>query len=539
MQANKRAYRGRVVQMDATFNVLADSIIWIEANRIVAVADAAATPPPGFEHIQPVLTGGTIYPGLIELHNHLAYNILRPWDVPRPFENREEWREDDAYDGLVTRPMEVLGKSPGVAPAIARYTEAKCLLSGTTTSQGITLSSNKGMRRYYRGLIRNAEESLDNNLPDATARIGNYNPKDPEDKDKFLAALRDSKCFLLHLSEGIDEGARRYFLGLELEPGKWALAPSLAGIHCTALEREDFERLAKNGAGMVWSPLSNLMLYGATAKIKEARDAGMRIALGSDWSPSGSKNLLHEMKIAWRYSEFAGGLFSARDIVAMATISPAGLLRWDRYLGSLETGKYADLIVVRGNGGDPYERLLGVDETSIDLVVIDGVPRSARPELAAGFAKSSELVAFANEQRLINFDDAAADQAVAGLSLSAARSILEQAMANLGSPAEILAKAAPYTQWRADLPPTQEQWTIVLDDEEDGVVLVPHSEGDGGLKDTWRDMKDLSPMAKAAQPLKPQELDRLTVAGDDKYYPSLRAQRNIPDAIKYVIFPGP
>ncbi|MER9140923.1 hypothetical protein NKI20_32685 [Mesorhizobium sp. M0830] len=44
-------------------------------------------------------------------------------------------------------PMGVLGKTPGVAPAIARYTEAKCLMGGTTTSQGITLFSAPGLVR--------------------------------------------------------------------------------------------------------------------------------------------------------------------------------------------------------------------------------------------------------------------------------------------------------------------------------------------------------------------------------------------------------
>jgi 5-methylthioadenosine/S-adenosylhomocysteine deaminase len=538
MQANKRAYRGRVVQMDATFNVFADGIVWIEANRIITVADAGASAPRGFEHIQPVITGGTIFPGLIELHNHLAYNVLKPWNVPKPYQNREQWRDDDEYKALVNDPMNVLGKSPGVAPAIARYTEAKCLLAGTTTSQGITLSSNMGMKRYYRGLIRNVEESLDSNLPGAKARIPNYKP---QDKEQFLKDLKNYQCFLLHLSEGLGDDARRYFLGLQIEPGSWAIAPSLTGIHCTALEPEDFERLAQNGAGMVWSPLSNLMLYGGTADIKAARAAGIRIALGSDWSPSGSKNLLHELKIAWRYSEFAGGIFTRREIVAMATTSAAGLLRWDRYLGSLETGKYADLIVVRGDKGDPYELLLDADETEIDLVVVDGVPRSAKPTLAAGSSKTSEVVAFAGEERIINFDDAAADQAVAGLSLASAETILREAMAGLGNPLAVLAKASPYSQWRADVAPTQEQWTIVLDEEEEDdndTDTLPQFGGSVEIPEIQADITNASPMAKALEPLKPQELDKLTIADDDDYYPSLRAQKNIPEAIKMALFPG-
>ena len=54
---------------------------------------------------------------------------------------------------------------------------------------------------------------------------------------------------------------------------------------------------------MIWSPLSNLLLYGGTAHVDAAREAGVTIGLGSDWSPTGSKNLLGELKVAWLYSQ--------------------------------------------------------------------------------------------------------------------------------------------------------------------------------------------------------------------------------------------
>src|SRR4051812_28438221 len=91
----KLALAGRVVTMDPGFAVLARGTIYIDAGRIVAVTDAAGSPPPkappGFEHVKPVDVGGTIFPGLIELHNHLSYNALRLWDVPKKFANRDQW----------------------------------------------------------------------------------------------------------------------------------------------------------------------------------------------------------------------------------------------------------------------------------------------------------------------------------------------------------------------------------------------------------------------------------------------------------------
>ncbi|MET0657684.1 MAG: amidohydrolase family protein, partial [Steroidobacteraceae bacterium] len=77
--------------------------------------------------------------------------------------------------------------------------------------------------------------------------------------------------------------------------------------------------------------------------------AGVTIGLGSDWSPTGSKNLLGEMKVAWLQSQQAlNGQFSARDIAAMATRDAARILKWDKALGTIEAGKRADLLVIDG-----------------------------------------------------------------------------------------------------------------------------------------------------------------------------------------------
>lgn len=81
---------------------------------------------------------------------------------------------------------------------------------------------------------------------------------------------------MLHLSEGLDEPARKHFLALK--SGKWALGKGLAGIHCAALTAKDFAQLGKHGASMVWSPLSNYLLYGDTANIAAALDGGVRVA---------------------------------------------------------------------------------------------------------------------------------------------------------------------------------------------------------------------------------------------------------------------
>jgi 5-methylthioadenosine/S-adenosylhomocysteine deaminase len=68
---------------------------------------------------------------------------------------------------------------------------------------------------------------------------------------------------LLHLSEGLDVEARDAFLALK-HGNQWAISKALAGIHCAALQPQDFAVLKAKDGSVVWSPLSNLLLYGGT-----------------------------------------------------------------------------------------------------------------------------------------------------------------------------------------------------------------------------------------------------------------------------------
>lgn len=221
--------------------------------------------------------------------------------MPKQFGNREQWAGTPEYRKLVTAPMQVIGASPELLPALVRYVECKCLIGGVTTTQGIALFSAAGIRRFYPGLVRNVEQTDHPDLPAATSRIPDVVANDAA---RFMDRLRHG-CLLLHLSEGRDDKARAHFLALHVG-NRWAITQALVGIHCAALERQDFDVLAANGGSMVWSPLSNLLLYGKTADVKAARAAGVRMALGSDWSPTGSKNLLWELKVAKRAAALLG-----------------------------------------------------------------------------------------------------------------------------------------------------------------------------------------------------------------------------------------
>ena len=111
---------------------------------------------------------------------------------------------------------------------------------------------------------------------------------------------------------------------------------------------------------MIWSPFSNLWLYRDTTDVVAARDEGLRICLGADWSPSGSKNLLGELKVAdlWNRTP-ARGEFSPRRAVRDGDLQPRRRARLGGAArAAARTGLHGDVLVTTDRGGDPYRNLI-------------------------------------------------------------------------------------------------------------------------------------------------------------------------------------
>jgi len=544
----KLALAGRVVTMDARFKVQADGVVYIGNGAIVAVQARSKAAPSGFAGVAVVETGGTLFPGLIELHNHLSYIALPLWaPVPRRFDNRGQWPSHADYRPMVSGPMTVIGKYKNaqgkypLLPALIRYVECKCLLGGVTTSQGVRLASNAGIQRFYRGIVRNVEQTDETELPEAQGRIPDM---DANDAKSFLARLnKEDSCFLLHLSEGVTDpavplsAARKHFLALEIAPDKWALNDKFTGIHAAGLLPDDFHVMADHGSSMVWSPLSNLLLYGGTARVDAAKKAGVLIALGSDWSPTGSKNLLGELKVAWLYNEhYLNKLFKAREIVAMATCNAARILKWGNKCGVLKAGARADLLVIDGTASDPYKALLQARETDIRLVMINGVARYGLPAVMGKLTTGGEAVKVGGKVRRLFLEQATGDPDVAQVSLSKATTQLRAALKDIAK----LAKATEQPQRapaRRLLDAQQEPtWTLALDEIcSCGVELAPRLPFNGPQDFTG---PDRAPSAlRAASPplsqiLKPIALDPLTVADDPHFLDRIEKQPNVPDKVR-------
>jgi 5-methylthioadenosine/S-adenosylhomocysteine deaminase len=360
---------GRVVTFDEEQPEIDDGAVYIGADELIAAVQPRNAPAPaGFDGARTVRTGGVIYPGLIDLHGHIAYNALPLWSPPgrsEPYTSRYQWPDHKSYKPMISDPANALGALAGKAHL--KYLEVKAVVGGTTAIQGTA----KTGRPYEGWLVRNIEhETFTTKVK--TVYVSALPLRDDAAYEAQAEHLRDKKAFVYHLSEGTDPKLVGEYDKIRDEH---CLAQGLAAIHCTALERPNYDEWAPMGGSIVWSPFSNLWLYRDTTDVLAAKAAGVRICLGADWAPSGSKTLLGELKVAdlWNRDHLDRQL-SAQEICAMATCNPADAINWTDRLGRLKPGLHGDVLVTTNRVDDAYRNLIESVERDVLLVAINGQP---------------------------------------------------------------------------------------------------------------------------------------------------------------------
>ncbi len=364
---NELVVLGTVLTVDHDRRTHADGAVYIHDGRIERAADASQPAPAGYDDAPRVRVDGVVAPGLIDLHNHLAYNTLPLW-VGRDdaYGTRYQWPRAPTYGPDVSNPAQALGIA---APAAAlRFAEVKAAVGGVTSIQG-----SPPLTRVFPGwMVRNVESEK---LGEGQSIFQSVLPATDKQLDATAPRLKDGKAFIYHLAEGVDPVLREEFTLLERHH---CVRDGLVGIHSTALADADFLAWKRKGGGsVVWSPFSNLWLYGDTTDVLSARRHGLRVCLGSDWTPSGTRNLLGELKVARRWNRVAlEGALDAADLVELATANPGDTLAgpWAVPVGRLIEGALADISCFAAVHPDPWRAVLGATEKHVRLVIVGGRP---------------------------------------------------------------------------------------------------------------------------------------------------------------------
>lgn len=389
---------GRLVTMDEERPVVEDGALYVGSDQRIAAVQAREDPQPsGFEEARRLETRGAVYPGLIDLHNHVAYNAISlwtPWEHPEPYTTRYQWTDNRGYKPEVGNPTKALGKAAG--KALLKYVETKAVIGGVTAIQG---SANLGAHPYEGWLVRNVEfETFTTGKKSVFQSALPF--RDETGYERARERLEDGNAFLYHLAEGSDP---KLIAEYDDVRDHGLLARGFVGIHTNALYDPQYQEWAPRGGSVVWSPFSNLWLYGQTTEVLAARQAGLNVCLGADWSPSGSKNLLGELKVADLYNTTRlDGVLSAQELCEMATANPAEALGWQERLGRLRPGLHGDVLVTTDRGGDPYRNLIESTERDVLFVAINGIPFYGTTKLmrAAG-AQHAEAISVGRLRRSI------------------------------------------------------------------------------------------------------------------------------------------
>ena len=205
------------------------------------------------------------------------------------------------------------------------------MIGGSTTGQGIKTQIRGGFK-LYDGIMRNVEQSADPQLPEATTHVPDLKLRkggDEQEYESFRKTLARQVCFY-HLAEGIDAASRVHFEDLRKRD---LITPNLVGVHALGLTGDDLKLLAAQGRQGRVVAVQQPAAVRPHARPQGARRLKVAFSIGCDWAPTGSKNLLQELKVARHAVENQNADLTSEDLVRAVTATAASLMGWEQQLG--------------------------------------------------------------------------------------------------------------------------------------------------------------------------------------------------------------
>ncbi len=318
-------------------------------------------------------SGCLIMPGLVNCHNHTPMSLLRGLSDDLPL---DKWLSEYIF------PTEAKFVSPDFVYTGALLSMAEMLLSGTTTVTDAYFFMEKSAEAAMTSGIRAVvcQGVLDLPTPDCLNsnsnidRIQSFLDGFPSShltrpaifchspylcgKDTFLKsrdiAKKNNIRLFSHVSETHDEVLKsKQNTGLtpvELL-SKWGvLDDNFVAVHAVHVDEKEGQLFGDHGTGVVHCPRSNMKLSSGLARVKNFLNNSVNVALGTD-GPASNNNLdmFEELRTAAFVSKvFGSGAQSlgTDEALYMATQGGARVLGMEKLLGSIEAGKYADIITL-------------------------------------------------------------------------------------------------------------------------------------------------------------------------------------------------
>jgi len=367
-------------------NVLEAGQVLIDADGTIACVGCDCSASPGFDTARQLLCPGVVIsPGLINAHDHVAFNDNPPVDHgTERYEHRHQWRE--GQDGHT----EISATNNTVSTV---WSELRGVLSGVTSVIGS--GGTAGLQRNLdRGTLLEGltpPESIDydsfplNDTSGARYETGCNNYPD-------LPAPSLSERLHMHVAEGIDDTAQNEFDCIADEAAGGNALPGAAIVHGLTLDAEDGAAMLRQGASLVWSPRHQLSLYGVTAPVTLLDIQGVPIGLGTSWTPTGSFNLQRELACAAQFSEtHLNDWFDDKALFDMVTANAGELAGRGGEIGRLAVGLQADITLFDHPVETGYAAVTRADSEHVALVLRGGTPQYGRRALMDALGVSASL----------------------------------------------------------------------------------------------------------------------------------------------------
>ncbi len=407
---------GRVVTMDAAGTVIDDGAIAVAGGKIVAVGRSGEIKARYSSRNVFHAEGKLVLPGLVNTHGHAAMTLLRGLADDLTL---DQWLTEHIF------PAEARNVSPEFVYDGTLLAALEMIEGGTTTFADMYYFESEAARAVDRAGLRGVmgETFIDFPVPDhrdlpATlalmkAFVAKWKghsritpaaaPHSPYTcSAETLIAARDFAHaegipLLIHVSETRkeQEDARKAwqqspFLRLAsigfFNPGAGGARVPIVAAHGVWMDEADMKLAREYGVSLSHNPESNMKLASGIADVSGWQKAGLTWGLGTDGT-AGSNNDLSMFEAM----DFAGKLakvskmdptvLPARDLVAAATRGGAKVLGLESRIGSLESGKQADLIAIDTQAahavplppGDPYSAIVySLKASDVTDVWVDG-----------------------------------------------------------------------------------------------------------------------------------------------------------------------
>ncbi len=339
----------------------------------------------------------------------------------------------------------------------SRWIELRQVFAGTTSMIGAGRAN---------GMVRNLDRN-EPGFPDVefeTFSLGDIGEQFHDDCGWNYSFTEQEvaqfPAYLPHVAEGINFFANEEFRcqSTSFDGGRDFAEANAAHIHSIGLTTADYYRLALDDAKIIWSARSNINLYGITVQVTSFDRFGGRIALGTDWSYSGSINIVRELACVDEYNrDYLDGYFTDKQLWEMVTINAAAVAGAENLIGSLEVGKLGDVTVFDGTA--PHHRAV-IESVADDvaLVLRKGEALYGETELLAGLGETCETLTVCGEPRAV----------------CAAREFGGTDYATLAADAESV-----YPAFFCDTPPGEPRCHPLRPGEFDGERTATDADGDG------------------------------------------------------------